>query len=190
MDIGKVKTNITKALPTIKDGAKKLAGKPLYVGSKLMGSACLVGVIYDAHKNGVERSIVDDREDTAQRLYGQVDQYLTSNNNSTVISKLKKHWFNTQQAYPFHHYNSKTKGYLRGFGRTIFEKLPIVALSVVALLGKNADKSIIKDVGKRKGIPALALSVLSKAAGIILAGYAAKEVSNDVLCNGMEKKRL
>ena len=190
MAISDLKTKIRAGLPKLKNGAKHLAGKPLYVGSKIVGASCLVGVLYDAHVNGKECAVVTDREDTAQRLYGQYDQYLTSNKESGVIAKLKKAWFNSQQAYPFHHANSNFKGYLKGFGKTIFRDLPIVALSAIALAGKNADKSILNSGNKLKGLGTLALSVASKVSGILLTGIAAKEVSNDVLGLGQQRKRL
>ena len=60
--------NITNKITS---NAKKLAGKPLLYASKGMGVLATAAVLYDAHINGVEQSIVKDDIDTANRVYSQ-----------------------------------------------------------------------------------------------------------------------
>ena len=166
MNVSTITSKIHAAIPKVASGARKFAGKPLLVTSKILGAACVAGVIYDAHVNGKERAVY--RNDTAQRIFGQYDQYLTMDKESGTIAKLKKQWFGMQQAYPFNHTGSRTKGYIKGLGQTLFRNLPIIGLSALAL----------------------SYNKVGKVAGVILGGIAAREVCNDVLGIGNQRNKL
>ena len=150
--------------------AKKLSGKPLLYGAKAMGVVATAAVLYDAHVNGVERAIVKDDVDTANRVYNQHYQSRTSDHNSATIAKMKNVWYDMQQAFPFNHSTSKVFGYMAGFGMSLVKNIPVLALSAVSVLAKNP--------------------IASKVAGSLVAAYGAKVVFDDVITTKSPKKLI
>lgn len=148
--------------------AKKLGGKPLLYASKGVGVVATAAVLYDAHINGVEKAIVKDDIDTANRFYNQHRQFRMSNTNSATVSKMKNVWYEMQQSFPFNHSTSKVFGYLGGFCMTVAKNLPVLALSAVSVLAKNP--------------------TVSKVAGSLIAAYGAKVVCDDVIANDFSEK--
>lgn len=127
-------------IPAITSAAKKFAGKPMGVASKVLGVATVASVLYDSHINGRERAYSLDEISSADRYYNQYKQYMTMDKESATIAKLKKFWFNAQQNFSYYHIGSRAKGYLSGFGETIISGLPLIGLSAVALKFKNVGK--------------------------------------------------
>lgn len=127
-------------IPAITSAAKKFAGKPLGVTSKVLGVATTAAVLYDAHINGRERAYSLDEISSADRYYNQFKQYMTMEKESATIAKMKKVWFNAQQNFSYYHIGARAKGYLSGFGETLVRGLPLIGLSAVALKFKNVGK--------------------------------------------------
>ena len=122
--------NVTTAL-------KKFSGKPMAVTSKILGAATVASVIYDAHINGKEKSIVTYENDSANKLYNNYRQYMISNKQSATICKLKKGWFDAKQTMSVDKPVSITRGYLSGLGNTVIDNLPELTFSTIALCGKK-----------------------------------------------------
>lgn len=152
-------------IPAIVSGAKKFAGKPMGVASKALAVATTAAVLYDSHINGRERAYSLDELDSADRYYNQYKQYMTLEKESATIAKLKKWWFNLQQSFSYYHIFSRSKGYLSGFGQTIINNIPVLALSAVALKFQTA----------------------GKVAGALLAASGLKTLVYDVMCIGAKK---
>ena len=151
--------NVTTAL-------KKFSGKPLAVTSKILGVATVASVVYDAHVNAKERAIVTYEGDSANKLYNNYRQYMTSNKESATVCKLKKAWFNAKQSFSTDRPISLTKGYLSGLGSTFIDNLPELTFSAIAIGGKK---------------------VFSKTAGVLLALNGLKTLIFDVLCSNYKK---
>ncbi|MCD7779507.1 MAG: hypothetical protein LUH05_02405 [Candidatus Gastranaerophilales bacterium] len=126
-------------ISAIKPALKKITGKPMGVASKMLGAATVASVIYDAHVNGAENALLYDEVETGKRCLNQYHHCETSDTKSATINKFKKIWYETQQNFPFHA-GYKIKGYVGGFGQTIINNIPLLALSAVALKFKNAGK--------------------------------------------------
>ncbi|MBE7704221.1 MAG: hypothetical protein E7Z90_00245 [Cyanobacteria bacterium SIG29] len=146
-------------IPVITSAVKKFSGKPLGIMSKALGVATVASVVYDSHVNGREKAIVTDNTESADRFFKQYKNYMVSPKESATVCGLKKHWFDFQQSFSLFHPYSKTKGYVGGFGKTIVDEIPNIALGAVALA--------------TKGIP-------SKVAGVLLAVNAVKTCVFDV----------
>lgn len=156
------------SISAITTALKKFSGKPLAVTSKVLGAATAAAVVYDSHVNGREKAIVTDDIESADRFIDQYNNYIVSDKESATVAKLKRGWFDMQQSFSFFHPISKGKGYLKGFGKTLCNELPNVALSAVALLGKGW---------------------LSKTSGVLLAVNAVKTLVCDVFGVGSSKPR-
>ncbi len=156
------------SISAITTALKKFSGKPLAVTSKVLGAATVAAVVYDSHVNGKEKAIVTDELESADRFIDQYNNYIVSDKESATVAKMKKGWFDMQQSFSFFHPVSKGKGYLKGFGRTVCNELPAVALSAAALLSKGW---------------------VGKASGVLLACNAVKTLVCDVLGIGSTKPR-
>lgn len=131
---------VSKVIPKITTAAKKFSGKPLGIMSKAIAVATCASVLYDSHVNGREKAYSLDEIETADRFYSQYKQFMTSDRESATLSKFKNIWYNIQQDFPFYHITSKAKGYFSGVGKTLFEDLPLIGLSAVALKFKKTGK--------------------------------------------------
>jgi len=152
-------------IPAITSAAKKISGKPLGIASKVLGAATVASVLYDSHINGREKAYSLDEVSSGDRYYNQYKQFMTMEKPSATLSKMKKWWFNVQQDFSYYHLAARTKGYLSGFGNTIANSLPLVALSAVALKFKTT----------------------GKVAGVLLAANGIKTLLYDVMGIGAKK---
>ena len=145
IDLNSIKTTAVTA-------AKKIAGKPMAIASKVVGAGTIASVLYDAHINGREKAFTMDEINSADRFYRLHKQYMTSDKNSATVSQMKHGWFMGQMANGCSHFGNKVKGYLTGFGETVFNNVPRLLLSAVALrfnkLGKVAGTLLTLDWGK------------------------------------------
>lgn len=148
--------------------AMKLSGRPLEVTSKLLGAGTIASVAYDSHINGIEKSIVNDRIETADRYEHNYRQYMSLGNKSQTVADGKNMWFRMQQTFSWTHILSRTSGYLAGSVQTILGNLPEIALSILALKTKNH-------------------KFLGKTAGILLGINAIKTVLYDIIGIGKSK---
>jgi hypothetical protein len=132
--------------------AKKIAGKPMAVASKVIGAGTIASVLYDAHINGREKAFITDELSSADRFYRLHKQYMTSDKNSATVSQMKNGWFLGQMSNNCAHFGNKIRGYLSGFGETVFNNVPRLLLSAVSLrfnkLGKVAGTLLALDWGK------------------------------------------
>ena len=110
---------------------------PLVVGSKVLGAATIASIIYDAHVNGREKAYTDDEIYSAERYTNLYKQYMTSSKESATLSQLKKGWFVGQQSSSWFHFTTKARGYITGFGNTILNELPRLAVSSAAIAFKK-----------------------------------------------------
>lgn len=153
-------------LNSVTTALKKFSGKPMAVTSKILGVATVASVIYDSHVNGKERSIVTYENDSANKLYNNYGQYMTSNKQSATVAKLKKLWFDAKQSMSVDRPISITKGYLSGFGSTIIDNIPELTFSAIAIIGKK---------------------FFSKTAGVLLALNGLKTLVFDVISSNYKK---
>ena len=144
--------DLTSIKNSIVTNAKKFAGKPMGVASKVVGAGTIASVLYDAHVNGRERAFVNDDLNSADRFYNLHKQYMTSDKNSATVSQMKRGWFLGQMTNGCSHFANKVGGYLGGFGETLFNNIPRLLLSAVALrfnkLGKVAGALLTFDWAK------------------------------------------
>jgi len=132
--------NLTSIKNSIVTGAKRFVGKPMSVTSKIVGAGTIASIIYDAHVNGRERAFVTDELNSADRFYNLHKQYMTSEKNSATVSQMKKGWFLGQMSNGCAHFGNKIGGYLGGFGETLFNNIPRLLLSSIALKFNNLGK--------------------------------------------------
>ena len=136
------------------------------VTSKILGVATVASVIYDSHVNAKERSIVNYENHSANKLYNNYRQYMTSNKESATVCKLKKAWFNTKQSFSTDRPFVLAKGYLSGFTNTLIDNIPEITFSAIAIAGKK---------------------FFSKTAGVLLALNGAKTLFFDVINSNYKK---
>ncbi len=160
--------SISSVLSKVPGAAKKIAGKPLGVTSKVLGAAAIASVLYDAHVNGSERADSYDSVATAKKMTNDYKQYSTMNRKSATVAKLKKCWYKGQQCTSFFHFGNRLTGYVGEFCSTVLNNLPKLALAGAALAFKN----------------------VGKAAGVVLAADAAKTMLFDVAGIGTKKKKI
>lgn len=154
------------AIPKITSAIKTFAGKPMGLMSKALGAVTCAAVLYDAHINGKEEAISDDRIDTADRFEKNYKNYMSSAKESATICKLKKLWYDSSLTFSYPHVFSRIGGYTTGAGKTLFKGLPLVALSVVAIR----------------------FNKIGKIAGTLLAGHGIKTLLYDVAGVGSNSK--
>lgn len=144
--------DLTSIKNTVVNGAKSFVGKPMKVASKVVGAGTIASVLYDAHVNGKEKAFVNDDLNSADRFYKLHKQYMTSEKNSATVCQMKRGWFLGQMTNGCAHFFNKIGGYLGGVGETLFNNVPRLLLSAVALrfdkLGKVAGTLLTLDWGK------------------------------------------
>ena len=145
-------------IPKIASAIKTFAGKPMGLMSKALGAATCAAVLYDSHINGKEEAISTDRLDTADRFEKNYKNYISSGQESATICKLKKLWYESSLTFSYPHIFSRAGGYAKGFSKTLFKGLPLLALSVVAIR----------------------FNKIGKIAGAVLAGNGIKTLMYDV----------
>ncbi len=154
--------NLTNIKNSTISAAKKFAGKPMAITSKIVGAGTIASVLYDAHINGRETAYTQDEINSADRLYNLHKQYMTSDKNSATISQMKKGWFLSQMTNGCAHFGYKAKGYLSGFGETLFNNIPRLFASAIALrfnkLGKVAGALLTADWAKKYFIDVIGIS--------------------------------
>ncbi len=157
--------DLTNIKNTAVTAVKKFSGKPMAVTSKIIGAGTIASVLYDAHINGRERAYTLDEQNSGDRLCNLHKQYMTSNKNSATISQMKKGWFYAQMSNGCAHSANKISGYLGGFGETLFNNIPKLLVSAVALrfqkLGKIAGALLGVDWAKTYLVDVVGLTAKS-----------------------------
>ena len=151
----------------ISGAAKKFAGKPLGITSKVLGVATLASVVYDSHINARELAYSTDEVLSADRYLNLHKQYMTQDKQSASINYLKKGRFMAQMTNSCAHFGYKANGYLTGFINTVISNLPQIGLGALTLIATKKTG----DVG----------SFISKAAGCLLGFHWIKTYLKDVV---------